>query len=317
MTLVQLSYVVAIDRHRHFGRAAEHCHVTQPTLSMQVRRLEEELGIELFDRSKHPIEPTDLGAQVIDQARMVLDETERIRELVDASRDTLQGTLRIGMLSTLAPYLLPLFLQPFHQRYPQIHLTIEELQTDHILENLRRGELDAGLVATPEPARHLTERALFREPFVGYISEQHPLFDNGSIRPQDLHRDGFWLLKEGHCFRDQALHLCQETNPDQPPEDASFFFESGSLETLKRLVEQYGGFTLLPHLATLDLQAEQRRLIRPFQAPQPTRLIRLLHRKTYLKKNLIEVCVEEMLRALPDAVELADPLPIAFDPAGE
>jgi LysR family hydrogen peroxide-inducible transcriptional activator len=295
MTLAQLSYIVALDSYRHFARAAQHCHVTQPTLSMQVQKLERELGVELFDRSKHPVEPTDLGRQIIEQARVILGESARMREIIAEAGEEVAGELRIGILPTLAPYLLPRFVLELVRRYPRISLQIEELQTHQILSALRADHLDAALVATPTTVPGLIERPLFEEPFVAYISTGHRLHARQRIRSEDLTLEDLWLLNEGHCFRDQVLALCGE----RAKSPRRIEFESGNLETLKRLVETNGGLTLLPYLATADLTEEERKRIRPFHAPTPTRLIRLIQRKTYLKRSLIEAFVTELLRCIP------------------
>lgn len=295
MKLAQLSYIVAVDTYRHFARAAEHCHVTQPTLSMQIQKLERELGVELFDRSKHPVEPTDLGRQIIEQARVILTEAARMKELITEAGGDVAGELHIGILPTLAPYVLPRFVLELVRRYPRISVQIEELQTDRILAMLRADGLDAALVATATTLPGVVERPLFEEPFVAYVSAGHRLYARERLRPEDLSVQDLWLLNEGHCFRDQVLALCGERAEALRP----IQFESGNLETLKRLVESSGGMTLLPYLATVDLTEEERRRVRPFHAPAPSRLIRLIHRKAYLKRALIEAFVTEMLARLP------------------
>lgn len=298
MTLAQLRYVVAVDTHRHFVRAAEQCGVTQPTLSMQILKLEEELGVRLFDRSKQPVEPTDVGHLVIEQARVVLREAARVREVVDGAGGEVSGELRVGVIPTLAPYVLPRFLSRFSGRYPGASLVVEELRTEQIVESLQSDRLDAGLVATAIELRGIREHPLFEEPFVAYISERHPLFGEARLRVEDLILDDLWLLHEGHCFRDQVLQLCHEVDRSGR-NPRPLHFESGNLETLKRMVDSSGGLTLLPYLAAVDLRGEERDRVRPFGSPPPSRCVRLVHGKTYLKRGLIEAFVGELLAAVP------------------
>lgn len=210
MTLTQLAYLVAVDAHQHFGRAAESCNVTQPTLSMQLRKLERTLGVLLFDRSRVPVVPTEVGSLVIAQARVALREAARILDVRDAAAGIVAGELRLGVIPTLAPYLLPRVLPVLAHDYPQLELIIEERVTDDILDGLRRDTLDAGVVASPVTSPNLIERVLFSEPFVGYVSASHRLARRRSISAADLSLDDLWLLAEGHCFRTQTVQLCSE-----------------------------------------------------------------------------------------------------------
>lgn len=297
MTLVQLSYVVALDRYRHFGRAADHCFVSQPTLSAQLQRLEEELGAQLFDRSRQPVVPTDLGRAVVEQARRVLREAARIPDLVAEAGGEIRGELRLGIIPTLAPYLLPLVVTRFSAAYPQVDLSLREMTTDRMLGALERDELDAGLLATAEPQANLFMRPLFTEPFVAYVAPEHRLAGRSAIAPADLSLDDLWLLSDGHCFREQVLEVCAQSRRGEGP---TIRFESGNLETLRKMVEWSGGMTLLPYLATLFLTEEQRRTyVRPFEAPAPYREVRLAHGRAQLKRPLLNAfvhTVEETLR---------------------
>lgn len=302
MTILQLRYVVALDTHRHFGRAARHCHVTQPTLSMQIRKLEQQLGVDLFDRNRQPVEPTDIGRQVIAQARVVLREAERLGALVQEVEGEIAGELRVGVIPTLAPYLLPRFLSDLVRRHPRLALRVEELQTEQILERLRRDDLDAALLATSSGIAGLVERPLFEEPFVAYIGEGHRLSDRTRLAPEDLRLDDLWLLNQGHCFRDQVLHLCGDAERAGDP--GGLRFESGNLETLKRLVERSGGMTLLPELAVVDFDEAERRRLRPFAAPPPARLVRLVAAGAYLKRRLVDAFAEATLHSVPRRMRL-------------
>lgn len=313
MTLTQLRYIVAVDTWRHFVRAAEECGVTQPTLSMQIRKLERELGVEIFDRARHPVEPTDLGRRIVAQARVVLAEAAALRELAEEAGGVVEGELRVGVIPTVAAYLLPRVLPPLGRRHGGLRLRIEELQTDQILEALEADRLDAGLVATSVDVAGVVERALYEEPFFAYVSEDHPAFGEARLHPESLRVDDLWLLHEGHCLRDQVLQLCGEEGRAAGG-SARPRFESGHLETLKRLVETSGGMTLLPALALADLTPEQRRRVRPFADPSPSRTVRLVHRRTYLRQRRI-AAFEEVVREVA-AAELRAPRTPSSVPAG-
>lgn len=294
MTLTQLRYVVAVDTHRHFGRAAAHCHVSQPTLSMQIQKLEEELGVPLFDRSRKPVAPTDLGACVIAQARVVLRERDRIRELIAEAAGVVAGELRLGIIPTLAPYLLPLVTARFSASHPAVSLSVREMTTEGILDHLATDRLDAGLLATAEEAASLETRTLFTEPFVAYVAPAHRLAGATVVDPGDL--DDVWLLSEGHCFRDQVLHFCESAGRALAAHP--IHFESGNLETLRLMVDRLGGLTLLPYLATLYLSERERARVRPLTDPVPQRHVRILYGRAYLKRSLIEAYSAAVVEAV-------------------
>ncbi len=315
MTLLQLAYAVALERHGHFGRAAAASHVSQPSLSEQVRKLEEEFGVVLFDRTAHPIAPTPVGRQVVAQARVVLAEAERLRELMREATGELAGELRIGLLSTLAPYLLPLVIAPFARRYPGVSLVFEELTAERTLELVRRDLLDAGLVATPPPARGFVEVPLFNEPLVGYVAPGHRLYGRDVIGVEDLRAGDVWVRREGHCVRDLALGILASGGvagaPAAAPGAKAVEFESGNLETLQRLVDRGYGMTLLPWLAVQGAGSHAPASVRPFRDPAPTRTVRLVYAQTLLKRRLVRAFAAEVARAaaavLPPGVVLLDP----------
>ena len=275
MTLSQLDYIVAVDTYRHFATAADACHVTQPTLSMQIQKLEDELGILVFDRSKQPVVPTETGQAILAQARDVLRAARRIPEIVSESKNDFQGELRIGIIPTLAPYLLPYFIGEFIGKYPAVSVQIQELVTEQIVERLRNGLIDVGLVVTPLTENGITEMPLFQEPFIVYAADAHPLLDKPTVTPDDLDTDGLWLLTDGHCFRNQVINLCGadrlSTSPTslQPSGSSAtrLRYETGSLETLIKLIDKQDGFTLLPYLATVDMS--DRRRARPSDSSWP------------------------------------------------
>ncbi|MFQ5450914.1 MAG: hydrogen peroxide-inducible genes activator [Nitrospinaceae bacterium] len=299
ITLTQLSYVVALARTRNFGRAAKTCFVSQPTLSMQIQKLEDELDVILFDRSRKPVEPTLIGHKIVKQAQAVLREAQRIEELIKAEKGEIGGEFKLGVIPTLAPYLLPLFLKSFVNRFPKIDLILEELQTWQIMEKLRNDSLDAGILVTPLHGRGIVERPLFYEPFVIYLAPGHPLHSLPKISEKDLSLEDIWLLNEGHCFREQAIELCKKVK-SRRFEGKNLLFESGNLETLKRLVDKKFGYTLLPWLAVLDMPArERKRKLKFFKAPVPTREVSLVYSRSFLKRNIIEALFKAIVSSVP------------------
>lgn len=295
MTLSQLRYAVAVDTHRHFGRAAAECHVSQPTLSMQLRKLEDELGVALFDRTRQPVAPTDIGVEVLAQARLAVQEAARVREVVETVQEAVRGELRVGILPTIAPYVLPLVSHRFEAAAPQATLLVRELRTAEVVEELRRGHLDAGLVATDERQPGINERALFVEPFVAYLAAGHPLAGAAPLAPEALRGADLWLLSEGHCFRDQVVRACGQRQRGGGP----LHFESGALDTLQHLVERRGGATLLPLLATRFLDAARLAAhVRALRQPGPARTVRLLSGRAYVKRRLIDLLAQTVVEAV-------------------
>ncbi len=301
MTLLQLSYAVALERHGHFRLAAEACHVTQPALSAGVQTLEAELGAVLFDRTAHPILPTDLGRRVVAQGRVVLAEAERLENLVAETTGALAGELRIGILSTLAPYLIPLAVAPFARRYPGVSLVFEELVAEKIVEGVRRDLLDAGLLATAPPGRGIVDVPLFEEPLVGYVAPGHRLYGQPEIAVEDLSPADVWTMREGHCFRDQALALLARGTAG-PQAEKAVQFESGNLETLQRLVDRGYGMTLLPWLAVQGAGSHAPASVRPFRAPAPSRTVRLIYATTLVRRHLVRAFAAEVARAVAPAL---------------
>lgn len=313
LTLTQLAYVVAVDTHRHFGQAAAACNITQPTLSMQIAKLERALGVTLFDRSRTPVVATEVGRAIAVQARVALREAARVAEIGDSASGLIAGELRLGVIPTLSPYLLPSVLQEVARRHPLLELVIEERVTADLLDGVRRDTLDAGIVASPAGGGDLLETALFTEPFVAYVSAGHRLAGERRIRVADLSLDDLWLLSEGHCFRTQAVSLCGERSVRRARSPLAGTicttgarFESGNLETLKRLVERGAGMTLLPALAAGELESgRQRRLLRPFAPPVPSRDVRLVQRRVRHRQPKVDVVVAALLHVLPPGLRPA------------
>ena len=297
MTLTQLEYIVAIDTHRHFATAAKKCYITQPTLSMQVQKLEEELGLKIFDRSKQPVVPTEAGQEIIHQARVILAESRKMFELVQEQQNVLSGELRIAIIPTLAPYLLPRFVGNFMRKYPDVKLVAEELQSSQIITALVNETIDAGILVTPLNEPGIEEHPVFYEEFVVYTSPHLPLFKQATVQMDHLPSGDMWLLKQGHCFRNQMENLCKKHDGNQGQQ---FSYESGSLETLKKLVEQERGFTLLPELATNDIPVQYRERLKPFEDPRPVREVSIVIHRTHLKRRLIELLKNEISNAIPE-----------------
>ncbi len=300
MTITQLEYILAVEKFRHFGKAAKACNVTQPTLSMQLQKAEEELGVVIFDRSKNPILTTDEGSKIVDQARSVIREYKKIFSIIDASKDEIRGDFRLGVIPTIAPYLIPIFAGAFVHKYPMVNLTIEEFKTEEIIELLNMDELDAGLLATPLEGETFIERVLFHEPFSVFASKNHQLLKKTKIKDKDLDTTDVWLLNEGHCFRQQVLNLCK-ISKDTGLHD-NLKFESGNLETLKNMVLNSEGYTLLPALAVLNLSNEDKKHVREFQNPVPTREVSLVHNRIFLKEKIISALEESIIESLPESL---------------
>lgn len=296
MTLQQLEYIRALDIERNFVRAANRCFVTQPSLTMQVQKLEEQLGIKIFDRSKKPLIPTPLGEKLVAQAYTILREAERFKEIVKEQEGRLNGELTIGIIPTLAPYLLPLFVPKFELEFPDIRLIVQELQTSTIVGKLRKDELDLGLLVTPVVEKGIQETVLFNEPMIGYVGKNHRLFGQTKINISDLDLDDTWLLSEGHCLRGQVLNICKAHQND---ETHNFVFESGSLETLERLVEHHRGMTILPFLATLNLSKNQRKLLREFEGKPPVREVSIATNRVHVKPAMIDALAQTIKQSVP------------------
>jgi len=280
MTITQLQYVLAIAEHKNFTKAAEKCFVTQPTLSTQIQKLEEELDVLIFDRSKKPIELTDVGRKIVLQAKNIVNESDRIQDIVDQQKGFIGGDFKIGIIPTIMPTLLPMFLKAFIKKYPKVNLKIEELTTEDIIKKINEGHLDAAIVSTPLENESIKERVLFYEPFVGYIPSNHRLSSKKKIEVSDLEIDDMLLLEDGHCFRDGVINLCK-TFKNQANE--SFQLESGSIETLVKLSNEGLGMTLLPYLH--DKLKEN---LRHFNDPTPAREVSIIHHKSELKMQIID-----------------------------
>ena len=285
MTITQLQYVLAVAEHKNFTLAAEKCFVTQPTLSMQIQKIEEELKVQIFDRSKKPIQLTEIGQKIVNQAKNIVIEADRIKDIVEHQKGFIGGEFRLGIIPTIMPTLLPMFLNNFIKKYPKVKLIIEELNTDEIILRLKKGHLDAAIAATPLEDEKIKEIVLYYEPFVAYIPNNFAISQKNEIEVSDLNLDDILLLQDGHCFRDGILNLCKTQDINAAN---SFQLESGSFETLIKLADEGLGTTLLPFLHTLDLKEKDKLKLRHFKEPKPAREVSLIYPKNELKIHIID-----------------------------
>lgn len=292
MNLQQLEYIVALDTHRHFSKAAKHCFITQATLSMMIRKLEEELNVVLFDRSKQPVVPTEAGKMVIEQARTVLKEASQIKQLSNEMKVGVQGDLRIGIIPTLAPYLLPIFLPSFLKKYPSVKLRIVEQTTEHILQLLSSDKLDVGLMATPVINKNFKAAHLFYEEFKVYVATDDKSLRKKYLLPEEIDVNKLWLLEEGHCLRSQTLNLCELQQ--QQAKAHNLDYEAGSIESLLKITEINEGITIIPELATLNFDEVSKQKLRHFKPPVPVREISLVTYRHFIKQKLLNVLSEEI-----------------------
>ncbi|MDP8245522.1 MAG: hydrogen peroxide-inducible genes activator [Candidatus Hinthialibacter antarcticus] len=299
-TITQLQYILAVNQTKHFGRAAEDCCVSQPSLSAQIQKVEDELEVTIFDRSKKPILVTEKGKKVIEQSKRIVTEYKKLLE-VNQNQDEISGDFQLGIIPTLASYVLPLFIEQFSKKYPKVQLTINEYKTQDIIRALHDDRLDAGLMATPLNDDHLIERVLFYEPFYLFVSQNHELSKKKQVTEKDLDTESIWLLEEGHCFREQVLRLCSNKNKCQVLHNINF--ASGNLEALVNLIRKGRGCTVLPHLATLQLQdREKETLLKPFHRHIPTREVSLVYSRSFLKQEIIDALEQEILHGLPKEI---------------
>ena len=297
ITLTQLEYIVAIDEYRHFATAAEKCFVTQPTLSMQIKKLEDELGVIIFDRSRQPVVPTDLGAKLIEQARMTLSATQRIKEIIQEEQQEVEGTLKIGIIPTLAPYLLPVFIGPYIRKYPAVKVEVEELVSEEIIRRLKRDMLDVGLFVTPYHDEKIVERPVFYEEMLVYAHPDSELLKKKEVGHEDIVTSDIWMLGNGHCFRNQVVNLCEMSASQH--KNLPFEFETNSLETLMRIVDVEGGFTLIPELALQYMSPEKKKQVRSIANTKPLREVSVIYSRHFTKQRLITLLCDEIKSVVP------------------
>lgn len=309
MTLTELRYIVAVARERHFGRAAENCFVSQPTLSVAVKKLEAELGVTLFERGPGEVTVTPAGQKIVEQAQRVLEEASRIKELAAAGRDPLAGPLRLGAIYTIGPYLLPKLIPILRRSAPAMQLHIQENFTHRLAEMLKSGEADVILIALPFAEPGIETRAVYDEPFVVAVPKGHPWEGRKRVTSEELTRESLLLLGEGHCFRDQVLEFChtvrQRERNGAPRSPIARTVEGGSLETIRQMVASGVGVTVLP---ATSIGAGGDSLIRlvPFAKPVPSRRVALAWRRTFPRPAAIAALRKAILACnLPPVEKLA------------
>ena len=294
MTLQQLEYIVALDKHRHFVKAAESCHVTQSTLSMMIQKLEQELEINIFDRKMQPIAPTEIGRSLIDQAKVILYNAKQFKELALSEKQQESGKVTLGIIPTVAPYILPKLFNILQERNPNIQLHVKEITTAEIIKQLDKAEIDMALLATPLDNPNILEIPVYYERFFGYISPSEDLYQMKELEMNHIPMDHLWVLKEGHCLRNQVIRLCEFDS------GFSSIYEAGSIDTLIKIVDTNGGYTIIPELH-IDLLSEQQKLnVRPIVNPEPNREISLVVRNDYVKERLLNVIAKNISDVIPE-----------------
>lgn len=294
MTLQQLQYVLALNTHHHFVKAAEACSVAQPTLTLQVKKLEREIGFEIFNRQSKPLTPTPMGEKFIERTQRIMREVDGLKDLVNQDKHELKGHFRVGVIPTLAPYLLPRFLQKFMAEHPDVSLEIKEIQSEVIIKKLHDNSLDIGLLATPVQEKGLREIHLFYEPFKVYAHQNDPILNQDELLAKKLSEKGLWLLEQGHCFRNQVLNICGQSSKRKKEQIA---FDSGSIETLKNMIKSQTGYTLIPELAIADTDTT---CVRTFNEPQPVRQISLLVHHRFTKELLLQHLKDSIVQSVPE-----------------
>ncbi|MDD4632194.1 MAG: hydrogen peroxide-inducible genes activator [Proteiniphilum sp.] len=304
MNIQQLEYIIAVDNFRHFSKAAEASFVTQPTLSMMIQKLEEELGVKIFDRSQLPVHPTEIGKRIIDQARVAVAQVNQIKEVVQEEKGIIKGVFRLGIIPTISPYLLPRLMQIHSENKYDIRIIISELTTDQILKGLSNDSLDGGILATPLKEPSIREYPIYYERFYAYVSPlEKALFAKTSLDEGDLTAARLWLLDEVHCFRTQILHLCNLRKRRGGNQQSIFSYEAGSIDTLINIVDKNDGLTVIPEMALANLSEAQMKNVRPFKNSTPVREVSLVTRREFYRERLLHIIIDEVRTAVPDSLQ--------------
>ena len=294
MNIQQLEYIIAVEKYRYFVKASEKCYVTQPTLSMMIHKLEEELDVKIFDRSVNPVKPTAIGEKIIRQAEVIISEIGRIKEIIEQDKTELEGVFNLGVIPTIAPYLLPLFLPVFIMHFPQLELRIHEITTENIINKILNSELDGAFVSIPLNEKLLTETDLYSEKFYAYVSPLEEIFKKEVISLNDITNNRLWLLEEGHCFRNQILNFCKYKDLHKP----DIFYESGSIETLMKMVEQFKGLTIIPELTFKLLRPGQKVFVKELEQPVPERVIGFVTHKNYYRERIKKAITDTVITVI-------------------
>lgn len=296
-SFIQLEYVIALATYGNFKIASEHCFVTQPTMSMQIKKMEQDLGVLLFDRSKQPVIATPVGQIVIDQARIILSERDKLTEIVATHQNEIQGELHLGVIHSIAPFLLPLFIMELHQNYPQLHVHVHEMITEDLIQALRMETIDVAILVTPVDYKQIITTPIYYEEIAVYVSPNHHFYTLESIPEKLLDGEDMWMLREGHCFRDQTLNLC--SNPHRSLKNKRFTFETGSIETLIKMVDLQGGYTLIPEMVISNISPEKRDQIKWIEGEAKMREVSIATYRNYAKLRLVKILENTIQTAIP------------------
>lgn len=301
MNIQQLEYIIAVDNHRHFAKAAEASFVTQPTLSMMIQKLEDELGVKIFDRSQLPVQPTIIGTQIINQARVIVSQVKQVKEIIQEEKGIVQGIFKLGIIPTIAPYLLPKLMETHNKNGYDIVLVVEETTTAQIIEKLLNGSLDGAILATPLKNDKIKENPIYYERFYAYVSPQETsLYAKKELEEDDLNINRLWLLEEVHCFRNQILRICNMRK--RKSSHSLFSYEAGSINTLINIVDCNSGLTIIPEMAIEELNDKQKKNIRPLKGISPVREISLITRKEFLRERVLDIIISEIKESIPQAL---------------
>lgn len=304
MNIQQLEYIIAVDNNRHFAKAAEASFVTQPTLSMMIQKLEDELGVKIFDRSQLPVQPTAIGTQIINQARVIVSQVKQIKEIIQEEKGIVQGVFKLGIIPTIAPYLLPRLMQIHNENGYDIILVIEETTTGQIIEKLLNGALDGAILATPLKNEKIVEHPIYYERFYAYVSpKETSLYAKKELEEDDLNINRLWLLEEVHCFRSQILRICNMRK--RKSSHSLFSYEAGSIGTLINIVDENSGLTIIPEMAIQELNDKQKKNVRPLKGISPVREISLITRREFLRERVLDIIISEVKKSVPK--ELLNP----------
>ena len=301
MTITQLKYTLAVAEHGNFTTASEKCFVTQPTLSMQVQKLEEELGVTIFNRSTKPLQVTEVGEKVLNQARKIIEESTRMNDVISEEKGIIGGTLKVGIIPTVTSTLLPLFLNIFTKKHKNVDLKIEEFNTETIVQKLEDNSIDCAIAATPLSNDKVIERPLYYEPFVAYVPKHHSLSGNKYLEIDDLTNGDLLILQDGHCFRNQVLNLCSLEDLNKQYE-----LKSGSFETLINLSNNGPWMTIIPYLHSNNLSPKNIENVIPFQDPAPAREISMIYSKSQLKLPVINALMSNISSVIRGQIKYND-----------
>jgi LysR family hydrogen peroxide-inducible transcriptional activator len=303
MTIQQLEYIIAVDNYRHFAKAAEACYVTQPTLSMMIQKLEDELDVKIFDRSAHPVEPTNTGKKILEQARVSLRHFYQIKEVVDNEKNILTGDFKLGIIPTIAAYIVPELLRCMSETTTGINLNLQETPTAEIVESLLNGKLDGGLAATPLNHPMLVEIPIYYEKFYAYVSPIEGLFENEEVDLSEVDINAVWLLENIHCLRGQIVKLCQMKREQDKAKTTKIKYESGSMDTLINIVDYNGGLTIIPEMTAMGLPEDKQGNLRRLKGDMAVREVSLIVSQDFVRQKMANEIVEMIKKSVPKSMQ--------------